>query len=288
MICSARVSGIGSWCPAGGHHSLHYVVTFATVSYNVLAQSFVRRDRYPLSEPEALDATRRHALLLQRLEGLDADLLCLQELEPATNDAVRARLQASHHAAYAPRADRPDGLAILARRARFDWLGHDVLRFAPDGTVDGGPALIAHLSIDETPIHVVCAHLPWEPESTPSAQHRGHRQMLELIAHRDATAPRDTWIFAGDFNAVSTGIVLAAALDNDMAESCREQRPWDTCAINGRPRKIDYLLYSTGRLNPKPGLLPRLSRDSVLPSLTEPSDHLPLHVDFELTSEVTA
>jgi endonuclease/exonuclease/phosphatase (EEP) superfamily protein YafD len=260
------------------------MVTFTAVTYNVLAQSFVRRDRYPLSEPEALDATRRHALLLQRLEGLDADLLCLQELEPAMNDAVRERFEASHHVAYAPRTSRPDGLAILARRAGFDWLGHDVLRFAPNRTRDGGPALIAHLSIDDTSIHVACAHLPWEPESTPPAEHLGRQQMLELIAHRDATAPHDTWIFAGDFNAVPTSVVLDAALSHGMAESCREQRPRDTCAINGRPRKIDYLLYSTGRLLARPGILARLSRDSVLPSLTEPSDHLPLHVDFEVAA----
>jgi hypothetical protein len=67
-----------------------------------------------------------------------------------------------------------------------------------------------------------------------------------------------------------------------MAESCRSQRPWDTCNINGRCRKIDYLLYSEGRLEPKPGTLPQLTRTTPLPSLTEPSDHLPLAVEFRL------
>ncbi|MFD4941436.1 hypothetical protein ACFVYE_15410 [Streptomyces sp. NPDC058239] len=35
-----------------------------------------------------------------------------------------------------------------------------------------------------------------------------------------------------------------------------------------------------GRLEPRPGVLPKLFRDTALPSLTEPSDHLPLRVDF--------
>jgi endonuclease/exonuclease/phosphatase family metal-dependent hydrolase len=248
-----------------GHSVRCMATTFTAVTYNVLAQSFVRPDRYPLSAPEALDPVRRHALVLQRLEGLDADLLCLQEVEPEIHHAVRARFEATHHIAYAPREGRPDGLAILARRACFEWVGHEIL--------PGGPSLVAHLSIDDSPLHVVCAHLLW-------GEHLGHQQMLRLLAHRDATAPEDTWIFAGDFNATSQSVVLAAALNAGMEESCRQQRPWDTCAVNGRPRKIDYLLYSRGRLHPSPGVLPRLTRDTVLPSLDEPSDHLPLRVDF--------
>ena len=106
--------------------------------------------------------------------------------------------------------------------------------------------------------------------------------MRELLAHRDATAPDALWLLAGDFNAISQSAVVAAALERGMDESCRTQRPWDTCAINGRPRKIDYLLYSAGRLAPQPGVLPRLTRDTALPSLTEPSDHLPLRVEFSL------
>ena len=76
--------------------------------------------------------------------------------------------------------------------------------------------------------------------------------------------------------------IEAAALERGMDESCRDQRPWDTCAINGRPRKLDYLLTSSGHLRPRPGVLPKLFRDSALPSATEPSDHLPLRVDFDL------
>jgi hypothetical protein len=52
--------------------------------------------------------------------------------------------------------------------------------------------------------------------------------------------------------------VLAVALRRGMDESCRSQRAWDTSTINGRPRKIVYLLVSTGRLTPDPGALPEL------------------------------
>ncbi|MET7332169.1 endonuclease/exonuclease/phosphatase family protein [Nonomuraea sp. NPDC005650] len=254
--------------------------TFKAMTYNVLAQSFAHRDRYPRSTPEALDPTRRHALLLARIEEFDADLLCLQELEPAIYDGLRARLEATHHMAYVQRNRRPDGMAVFARRSLFGWLGHDELHFEAHRPGNDDLALIVRLTLDGQPLHVACTHLAWQPESTPRAEHLGYRQMLELAAYRDAKAPNATWIFAGDFNAISQSIVLAAALERGMDESCRSQRPWDTCAINGRPRKLDYLLFSTGRLEPRPGVLPKLFRDTAMPSLTEPSDHLPLRVDF--------
>ncbi|MFI0444504.1 endonuclease/exonuclease/phosphatase family protein [Actinomadura sp. 6N118] len=259
------------------------MTTFTAVTYNVLAQSFARPDRYPLCPPEALNPFRRHALLLTRLEELDADLLCLQELEPAIYDRLRARLETTHDAAYVQRSQRPDGLAVFARRALFGGLEHHELHFQAQRRGDDDLALIVRLTLDGRPLHVACTHLAWQPESTPRAEHVGHHQMLELLAHRDATAPDDTWIFAGDFNAISQSIVVAAALEQGMDESCRSQRPWDTCAINGRPRKLDYLLFSTGRLEPRPGILPKLFRDTALPSLTEPSDHLPLRVGFSPT-----
>jgi endonuclease/exonuclease/phosphatase (EEP) superfamily protein YafD len=144
--------------------------------------------------------------------------------------------------------------------------------------------LIASLELQGQPLEVAVTHLTWQPDETPTAEHLGRRQLLELLEHRDQTSPNAIWLFAGDFNALPQSVVLKAALERGMAESCLAQRPWDSCAINGRPRKIDYLLYSAGRLSPKPGVLPKLRRDSVLPSLTEPSDHLPLQVDFTLTN----
>jgi hypothetical protein len=69
-------------------------------------------------------------------------------------------------------------------------------------------------------------------------------------------------------------------MEQGMEESCRGQRPSDTCVVDRQPGKLDYLLFSKGQLKPRPGVLPALLPHSVLPSLIEPSDHLPLRVDF--------
>jgi mRNA deadenylase 3'-5' endonuclease subunit Ccr4 len=256
------------------------MTTFTAMTYNVLAQAYVHPDRYPLSPAEALDPARRRDLLLTRIRALDADLLCLQELEPASYDGVRTLLDATHDSEYVPRGRRPEGVAVFARRGPLTRYGHHVVHFDAHRPGDDDLALVVSFTVDGRPLHVACTHLTWQPDSTPPAEHLGHRQMVELLAHRDATAPDDTWIFAGDFNATSTSVVLTAARERGMDESCRTQRPWDTVAIGGRPRKLDYLLYSAGRLDPRPGTLPALTPHTALPSLTEPSDHLPLLVEF--------
>lgn len=257
--------------------------TFTAVTYNVLAQSYVHADRYPMSPREALEPAGRHVRLLDRIVDLEADLLCLQELEPALHDDLRSRLDATHHSAYARRRGRPDGAGLYARRPLFQWHGHDVLHFQAQRPGDDNLALIVQLTLDGQTVHVACTHLAWQPNRTPETAHVGYRQMLELLDYRDTSAQQATWVFAGDFNATAQSTVVMAALQRGMDESCRSQRPWDTTTINGRPRKIDYLLHTAGRLTPHARALPTLSSDTALPSLAEPSDHLPLQVDFAYT-----
>ena len=93
-----------------------------------------------------------------------------------------------------------------------------------------------------------------------------------------------TRLIAGDLNATSQSCVLQAAIDHGMALGAAKQRPWDTCNANRRPRKLDYLLYTRGHLDPRADALPPLRRDTPMPSLVEPSDHLPLRIRFDLVA----
>ncbi|MFT3713743.1 MAG: endonuclease/exonuclease/phosphatase family protein [Archangium sp.] len=251
---------------------------FTAVTWNVLAQKYVFADRYPQCLPEALDATARRELLVRRMRTLEADVLCLQEVEPE----VFSRLEtdvfgATHTGVLALKPGRAEGCALFARKTTFDWLEHWTVKFEHgDGLALG--ARLQHRSAG-VELAVISAHLNWEADSVAPERHRGLAQMQQLLTER-LRAPKARWLFAGDFNAISQSVVLERAYASGMAESCRTQRPWDTCNINGRCRKIDYLLFSEGALDPAPAPLPALRRDTALPSLTEPSDHLALTVRF--------
>ncbi len=252
-------------------------LSFSATSYNLLAQAYVRPDRYRGVDPAALEATARRARVLDRVAALDSDVLCLQEVEPAVFEALQQRLD-GFEGRLALKTGRPEGCAIFVRRARFSIERVRPLRY--DAGDKDSLALIAELSTrpDSRPIGVVCTHLQWQPPRTARHRHVGRLQLLELVA---AIEDRPgSWLLTGDLNAISESVVLQAAHERGWRLSCRQQRPWDTAAINGRTRKLDYLLYRADQLVPTPGALPELRRGVSLPTLSEPSDHLPVTVRF--------
>jgi mRNA deadenylase 3'-5' endonuclease subunit Ccr4 len=251
------------------------------VSYNILAQAYVRPGRYPRSSPAALDRRARRARLLTQLADLSADVYCLQEVEPDAHEAIAAHLGDAYRGAFEAKRGRPDGCSIFARVDRVAIERVDALHYAAHDPGDDQLALIAALRCDAGAVAVASTHLRWQPDATPPERHLGRLQLIELLDHREARlAALPVWVIAGDLNATSQSAVVSAALDRGLALSCRSQRPWDTCNINGRRRKLDYLLYAPGSLEPRPGALPKLGRDTPMPSETHPSDHLPLAVDF--------
>lgn len=263
------------------HHMTNTQHTsFTAVTWNILAQAYVFADRYPLCTPEALDGKARRALLLRRARTLEADLLCLQEVEADCFQQLEAEVFASTHTGFlALKPGRPEGCAVFVSKRHFEWLEHWTVN-AEKGDGLAVVARVKHTSGLE--LAIASAHLNWEADSVPAERHRGLALMERLLAGR-SRAPNAKWLFAGDFNAISQSVVLERAYASGLAESCRAQRPWDTCNINGRCRKIDYLLFSEGAFSPAPASLPALRRDTALPSLTEPSDHLALTVRFSTT-----
>lgn len=251
--------------------------SFTAVTYNVLAQAYVFPDRYPLSPPEALEPARRRALLVERLRALDADLFCLQEVEPELFHELKRVLQGRFTSHLVLKLGKPEGCAVFAARARFEWLGTETLRYQRTSGSHAPLAQLVHLRVDGAPLSIANTHLTFASDSTPD--HPGVAQLEELLAKRDASPPA-TWLFAGDFNALSQSQLVKLAYASGLEESCRTQRPWDTTNINGRCRKIDYLLTTTGHLSAEPAPLPALTKTTPMPSLTEPSDHLPLLVRF--------
>ncbi len=271
-------------CPVGerwaGYLSRMTNQSFSAATYNILADAYVRPDRYRGSPPEALDPIRRRAVLLDRIAALDVDLLCLQEVEPAAHEAIAARLGSGYVGVFAKREGRPDGAATFVRSSCLTWVDHEVLHYRARKSDDHQLALIGQLRLGPHRLTVANTHLQWCPDNTSAEQHTGRAQLIELL---DRLAILDSIrIVAGDLNATSQSSVIAAAAERGMLPSARNQRPWDTCNANGRPRKLDYLLMAKGQLEPSPGVLPRLQRDTPMPSLTEPSDHLPLRIDYRV------
>lgn len=247
------------------------------LTWNILAQAYVRPDRYPHSTPDALAPGPRRERVLDHLAAHAADVLCLQEVDP---DVFEAALEAlpDHEGFYVARRERPDGSAVLHRRS-LEVLDREALHYAAADPGRDDVAAIVTLAVGDRRLGVVSTHLRWQPRTTPREAHVGRRQLLEVLDRAQGSSV-SAWLVAGDFNALSESVVLQAALERGYRLSCRSQRPWDTVNIGGRRRKLDYVLYTPDALEPHPGRLPTLERSTPMPSAEHPSDHLPLEVGY--------
>src|SRR5262245_38431708 len=257
---------------------------FTVASYNVLAQAYAHPKRYPGVPAASLERAARTASLLRRIEGLNADLLCLQEVEQECFDLLQDGLrEAGYVGAWAQkRLGKPDGCATLWRSGRFVREGEHRV-FFQDGLA-GGPAsghvaLAMILSDAGRRLGVVNTHLKWDDPKRPAEQRWCYRQAKELLAWtRDLRPAPEAWILCGDLN-VAPGDDVLSLLRQGLLDAFEGQDGAHTCLASGHTAKIDHILHSAAlRARPKPP--PPLDGISALPSAEEPSDHVPLEAEL--------
>ncbi len=246
--------------------------SIAVVSWNVLADSYVKPEFFPFTDPAVLEPAARRPRVIARLREMatSTDVLCLQEVEPEVfaraNDALDG-----FEGAYVQKRGKPDGCALFVREA----LGRATFRELAftDGT--GHVALAA--SLDELALSVATTHLKWQAPDIPLDERLGLRELVELL---DAwVRPPSPWIVCGDLNASNDSPILQAAFARGLRDAYGSMPDAFTCNSNGRAKRIDFLLASP-ELVPTPSPLPRIDDVTPLPSASEASDHLAIRATF--------
>lgn len=255
------------------------------VSYNVLADSYIKPEWYPHTPAQWLDPTSRHPALLAELQKMDTDILALQEVEAVLYDRLAEGLEGLGYVGhYEPKGrKKPDGCATFVRgdaAGCVDWLRLDYDDGDGDEPVSGHLALIAILDLPGQRLGVANTHLKWAPDSTPRTAHRGARQ-LDQLARACAEHDCTSWVVCGDLNcgpesAVLDGLRAAGFVDAHAGLST------PTCNANRQPRKLDHV-FVTANLDPHPAPIDTIDRDTPLPSSVRASDHLPVGVTLRLT-----
>lgn len=255
-------------------------------TYNVLASAYVQRAWYRRTPVLVLDPAWRVPALVQYVAKLDADILCLQEVEPETFVALRTFLgERGYQAQYARKlAGRPDGCAILYRRQAFELLNIRSVPYSDGGggTPDSGYiALFAEFQCSDGRLGVINTHLTWDsPGIHPPAQ-RGLRQVQQLIAeYESAAALARGWIIGGDLNASPASEIVSLLEQAGLQYAHRDFSGMCTCNVGANARMIDYLFYSPALVADP--IKPPLSIDdsTILPSVEQPSDHVAILAKF--------
>jgi endonuclease/exonuclease/phosphatase (EEP) superfamily protein YafD len=233
-------------------------------TYNVLAQCFFEPDRYAAGLPPAIlqPAARQEAVIAQ-VTALDADILLLQEVEPALLGALEARLGHRYRFLLSRRPTHTDGCVIGVSRAAT-VLAHDTLVYRDREPGYSQVAGLARIRLGGLELVVASTHLRCGCQATCGQPPLGLLQMRELLA---ALGESPRCVLGGDLNATPDSATIQAATDAGL----RLAGDAPTACIRGVRGKRDYLLHAGLRLHALP--TPAFAH---LPSATQPSDHVPL------------
>lgn len=96
--------------------------TFHIVSYNILANSYINPQWYSHTDPEIIRWDRRSVALCRRIEGLGADMICLQEVEEDAYALFEYNLRKKGYSGtYARKGShKPDGCATFFRQEKLE------------------------------------------------------------------------------------------------------------------------------------------------------------------------
>jgi mRNA deadenylase 3'-5' endonuclease subunit Ccr4 len=242
------------------------------VSWNVLADAYVRSERYPEVEGTLLQPGSRTPLVIAALEATGATLICLQEADEGLMAAARQRLERRGFAVhFASKPGRGEGCALLVGPP-FALEEVRTLRFrdgGPDRADSGHLALLATVRLGDRRLGLATTHLRWDPPGTPEGSRWAIRQVTELLGALDPSLP---WLLCGDLNVDPGDAVYAALIGAGLTDPAAAS-PQPTANANGRARRIDHLVHSPG-LVAEPLPLPAIDGRTPLPSPTMPSDHL--------------
>ena len=261
-------------------------MTFSLASYNILADAYINPSWYPGTPAAVLDPNHRHQALLDRIAGLDAEVVCLQEVASDVFLLIDARLRSmGYDGKYAQKAGgKPDGCALFFKRDQLVLRSVHALYYADgvDRQHDSGHlALIGEFEQEDRILGIANTHLKWDQPATPTLEHKGWRQVSQLLRERQTVVPKAAaWIICGDLNVTADSAVVRELQAAGLSDAYGDLPQGHTCFANGRAKRIDFLFH-TANLQARPRDLARLDDHTPLPSSTEPSDHLPILAWFD-------
>jgi len=254
-------------------------MAFTVVSYNVLATAYIKPEWYPFTPSALLQDERRIPAIVDYVVRLQADILCLQEVEEPMFAAIDQRLCALGYRGQLTRKSqgKPDGCATFVQERSFQlvYLKRVEYRDAHGDQPDSGHiAQILVLQDGQCFLGVANTHLKWDPPQAPPQRQYGYRQMRQLLSECAVqSAGCVGWLVCGDLNVTVDSEVVKALHAAGFTFSHVSCPDTATCNSNRRAKMIDYVFHNAAlRAKPLPGAM--VGDETPLPGADQPSDHV--------------
>ncbi|EGZ29401.1 hypothetical protein PHYSODRAFT_309762 [Phytophthora sojae] len=288
------------------------------MTYNVLAQCYVRSSFFPYCKPSELRWKNRS----KNLEAVFAsslpvspDVICLQEVDNYSEFWADSMKKLGYDGLFIKKTStKPDGVAVFwnAKKLKVKESTHVNLDL-PNGDESGEASqrgsvgAIVHFEHVDTPLDFVVAttHLFWDPmqEDVKLLQSRRMLRTIEVFTRTlDASIPT---IFSGDFNSLPDSKVYSFITEGNHFNSAYAQYGPDGeppfTNVNGDAKTddgklvprfvgtLDYIFYRSPRIRPAALMeimsFEDASKEVALPSTISPSDHLPLLCEFHIQQQ---
>jgi endonuclease/exonuclease/phosphatase family metal-dependent hydrolase len=260
--------------------------TLKIYTYNILADSFLGLGSYSEEAQKVLEWKNRKEFLLQRILDLNADILCLQEVESSAYEFLSFSLaKVGYLGNFAQDASKYKiGVATFFKQASIHCLKTQSI-LCEGSSMCGEKAVRAALintfqSNTGHLFYTINTKLKWLPDETPIDKHPGFRQIQFLIDNFIEKDKNQAWILSGDFNLKEDHPIIQYIEKQGLHDPFRGLNTYTFFSQN-ESKKIDYLLCSPLVKIIKTDI-PLISTNSTIPSKEEPSDHLPLGVIVEI------
>ncbi|EKX50049.1 hypothetical protein GUITHDRAFT_85586 [Guillardia theta CCMP2712] len=199
---------------------------FRIASYNVLAQCYAKNKHFTRSKAEHLRWDVRRRALVEVIHELDADIVCLQEVDNYEKFWLKEMRKLGYTGCYKQRNSpaKFDGCATFFRSTAFECMSVSSIEFdsEPDAgggqQVEGHPDFATHnvalltmlrprrsSNVNKCCMCLANAHLFWDPtyEELKIAQARALVKAAEELSTSSESKSSIGWIpiiLAGDFN----------------------------------------------------------------------------------------
>uniref|UniRef100_A0A6V7QYL0 Endonuclease/exonuclease/phosphatase domain-containing protein n=1 Tax=Ananas comosus var. bracteatus TaxID=296719 RepID=A0A6V7QYL0_ANACO len=284
---------------------------FRLVSYNILAQVYVKSAYFPHSPSSCLKWKARSQAVLTELRNFGADILCIQELDEYESFYKKNMETLGYSSAYIQRTgEKRDGCGIFYKPSSAELIlkeeihyndlvnSVDITEKGNNSTAETCTVLAEKKMTLLSPIVVANTHIYWDPDWIDVKLAQAKYLLSRLLQFRGHVSSEFSCIppviVAGDFNSTPGDEVYNYIVSSGEAPiklyslyaANGGEPPFTNCTPDFTGT-LDYIFLSDGgRLKPL-SLLDIPGPDSTdviggLPNHQHPSDHLPIGADFKV------